>query len=151
MIKETIGKDGTDNTIPLDIAKQMTEAFRKSQNAEKGTYTEAAWFPANQMTSLIKKMAGFGGDGIRVYFGRYTSDIINQINKLGYGDQIPDNYTEMNTLLFVVTKVIDGKPQQDYFVDKSACYKLGDPAVPTDPENRSELCPQLCDGGSPLM
>jgi len=154
MIKRTGTKDGTDNTVPVEIAKQMTEAFRKSQNAESGTYTKAAWFPAAQMTSLVKKMAELDGDGIRIYFGRYTSDIISQINKLEYGDKIPDSYVDMNTVLLVITKMVDGKPATDYFVEKGYTHKhhggkLCD-TPPTDPENRGELCPTFCDEKSPL-
>lgn len=155
MIKDKTTRDGADNTVPLDIAKQMTEAFRKSQDAKNGTYTKAAWFPAAQMTSLVKKMASLGGDGIRIYFGRYTSDIISQINKLGYGDKIPDSYVDMNTVLLVITKTVDGKPQTDYFVEKGYAYKADDGKLcdtpPTDPENRAELCPTQCDDSSPLV
>lgn len=149
MTQDFLTNEGKNNTIPVSIASQMTAAFRKSQNAEKGTFTEAAWFPAEQITALAKKMTELGGDGIRIYFGRYTDDIINQINKLDYGDKIPPTYSEMNTLLLVVTKTIDGKPCTDYFiVDKD----YGDPIPPiTDPENRAELCPQLCDENSKLM
>ncbi|TCD17493.1 hypothetical protein EZ456_23045 [Pedobacter psychrodurus] len=150
MTKVLLTKDGKNNTVPVSIAQQMTQAFRKSQNTEKGTYTEAAWFPAAQISSLTKKMVELGGDGIRIYFGRYTSDIIDQINKLDYGDKIPSTYAEMNTLLLVVTKLIDGKPRTDYFVDKA--YGCGDgEEQPTDPENRSSLCPQQCDDNSILM
>ncbi|MBE5319719.1 hypothetical protein IM793_11160 [Pedobacter sp. MR2016-19] len=142
--------NNTTNTIPISIASQMTAVFRKNQNAEKGTFTEAAWFPAEQITSLTKKMTEFGGDGIRIYFGQYTDDIINQINKLGYGDKIPSTYAGMNTLLLVVTKIIDGKPRTDYFINKATEY--GDPiSQPTDPDNRAQLCPQVCDDESRLM
>jgi len=147
---EKDAKNSTTNTIPVGIASQMTAAFRKSQNAEKGTFTEAAWFPAEQITSLTKKLEKFGGDGIRIYFGRYTDDIIDQINKLEYGDKIPATYTEMNTLLLVVTKIIDGKPRVDYFIDNDDICGGPVPA-PTDPYNRSSLCPQVCDDKSPLM
>ncbi|MFD2582868.1 hypothetical protein ACFSR6_10230 [Pedobacter vanadiisoli] len=147
---EKDSKNSTTNTVPVGIASQMTAAFRKSQNAEKGTFTEAAWFPAEQIISLTKKLAEFEGDGIRIYFGRYTDDIINQINSLEYGDKIPPTYAEMNTLLLVVTKIIDGKPRVDYFIDKSDICE-GDIPSPTDPENRSALCPQVCDDDSQLM
>jgi hypothetical protein len=148
MTQDFLTKEGKNNTIPVSIASQMTAAFRKSQNTEKGTFTEAAWFPAEQITTLTKKMAELGGDGIRIYFGRYNDDIINQINKLDYGDKIPPTYSEMNTLLLVVTKTIDGKPHTDYFIDKD----YGGPIPqPTDPENRSDLCPQACDDDSKLM
>jgi len=154
MIKDKVSKDGTDNTVPVEIAKQMTEAFRKSQNAENGTYTKAAWYPAAQMTSLINKMAELDGDGIRIYFGRYTSDIISQINKLEYGDKIPDSYVDMNTVLLVITKNIDGKAGTDYFVEKGYAYKSHDGKLcdtpPTDPENRATICPPTCDERSPL-
>ncbi len=150
MTQAFLTKDGKNNTIPVNIAQQMTEAFRKSQDTDKGTYTEAAWFPAAQMSSLIKKMIDLGGDGIRIYFGRYTSEIIDQINKLEYGDKIPSTYLDMNTLLLVVTKLIDGKPRTDYFIDTDEAYNVGGPQ-PTDPENRSALCPQQCDDTSKLM
>jgi len=148
MIKRT-GKDGTDNTVPVDIAQQMTEAFRKSQEAESGTYTNSTWFPAGQITSLAKKMTEFGGDGIRIYFGRYTPDIISQINKLEYGDKIPDSYADRNTVLLVITKMVDGKLRTDYFVEKGYGDNLCGP-VPTDPENRGTICPPECDGSGAL-
>jgi len=148
MTQDFSTKEGRNNTIPVSIASQMTAAFRKSQNAEKGTFTEAAWFPAEQISTLAKKMTELGGDGIRIYFGRYTDDIIDQINKLDYGEKIPSTYSEMNTLLLVVTKIIDGKPCTDYFIDKDYCDPI---PQPTDPENRADLCPQLCDDNSKLM
>ena len=159
MIHTPRGKDGKDNTIPVDIAKKMTAAFRESQKADKGTFTEAAWFPALQIKQLTEKLSKFEGDGVRVYFGRYTQDIIDSINKLEYGDKVPDRYVDMNTLLFVVTKVIDGKPRTDYFTDKVSHghhYKdgrknLGITPEATDPENRAELCPAMCDDDSELM
>ncbi|WP_316824186.1 hypothetical protein [Pedobacter miscanthi] len=161
---QDLAKEATNNSIPVSIASQMTAAFRKSQNAEKGTYTEAAWFPADQIISLTKNMTTLGGDGIRIYFGRYTDDIINQINKLGYGDKIPSTYAEMDTLLLVITKLVDGKPRTDYFVDKGYSHGHGHDhgnghgnghgyggSEPTDPENRAQLCPQVCDDDSRLM
>lgn len=169
MINNPRANEGTDNTIPVDIAKKMTAAYRESQRDNAGTFTKAAWFPAKQIAQLAEKVAKFDGDGVRVYFGRYTQEIIDAINKLGYGDQIPDSYVEMNTLLFVVTKVIDGKPKTDYFTDKVghghghdhghghghhhkvADKKLGDAPLPTDPVNRGDLCPPDCDTYSELM
>ncbi|GAA3966459.1 hypothetical protein GCM10022246_19240 [Pedobacter ginsengiterrae] len=161
MIQTPRGKDGKDNTIPVDIAKKMTAAFRESQKADKGTFTEAAWFPAQQIKQLAEKLAKFEGDGIRVYFGRYTQEIIDSINKLEYGDKISDRYVDMNTLLFVVTKVIDGKPRTDYFIEKvshghhhhkDSLKKYGGTTPdPTDPENRGDLCPNDCDINSILM
>ncbi|MFC3561813.1 hypothetical protein [Pedobacter jamesrossensis] len=159
MIKTPRGKDGKDNTIPVDIAKKMTAAFRESQKADKGTFTEATWFPAQQIKQLAEKVAKFDGDGVRIYFGRYTDEIIDAINKLGYGDQIPHTYANMNTTLFVVTKVIDNKPRTDYFVDKVsqghhdkiAMKKLSSSPSPTDPDDRGNLCPTDCDDDSELM
>jgi len=159
MTEKSLTKDGADNTIPLDIAKKMTAAFRESQITDKGSYTEAAWFPARQIAQLAEKVKSFGGDGVRVYFARYTQEIIDEINKLEYGDKIPANYVDMNTVLFVVTKVINGVPKTDYFTDKvghghphkKGNHPVCDPPLPTDPDNRGNLCPDVCDGKSPLM
>lgn len=155
MIKNPRGNDGRDNTIPVDIAKKMTLAYRESQKADKGTFTEAAWFPAVQIKQLAEKVAKFEGDGVRIYFGRYTQEIIDAINKLEYGDKISDRYVDMDTLLLVVTKIIDGKPRTDYFIEKSthktALYKSSNGPVPTDPDNRANLCPTDCDDDSELM
>lgn len=159
MTEKFLTKDGTDNTIPLDIAKKMTAAFRESQITDKGSYTEAAWFPARQIAQLAEKVKSFGGDGVRVYFARYTQEIIDAINKLDYGDKIPANYVDMNTILFVVTKVINGVPKTDYFTDKldhghphkEGEHPVCDPPLQTDPDNRGSLCPDVCDRKSPLM
>ncbi|MCZ4223698.1 hypothetical protein [Pedobacter rhodius] len=160
MTENPLKRDGTDNTIPLDIAKKMTAAFRESQTTDKGTYTKAAWFPAKQITQLAEKVKSFDGDGVRVYFGRYTQEIIDAINKLDYGDKIPDSYVNMDTIMFVVTKIINGVPKTDYFTDKVGHghehrhghhHPICDPPLPTDPDNRSELCPTICDENSPLM
>lgn len=159
MIEKPLKGDSIDNTIPLDIAKKMTAAFRESQNTDKGTYTEAAWFPTNQITQLAEKVKKFDGDGVRVYFARYTQEIIESINKLDYGDKIPDSYVDMNTILFVVTKVINGVPKTDYFADKvgdghhhkKGKHPICDPPLPTDPDNRGDLCPTFCDYDSDLM
>ncbi|MDN3587475.1 hypothetical protein QWY86_12390 [Pedobacter aquatilis] len=154
MTKIQLEKDGLNNTIPVSIAKKMTAAFRESQKADEGTFTEAAWLPAVQIKKLAEKVAEFEGDGARIYFARYTKEIIDSINKLQYGDKVPDTYCDMNTILIVVTKVIDGKPRTDYFIDKSVeqepiCDDGG--PNPTDPENRLDLCPSVCDDGSELM
>ncbi|KQR72262.1 hypothetical protein [Pedobacter sp. Leaf176] len=159
MTEKFLTKDGSENTVPLDIAKKMTAAFRECQTTGKGTYTEAAWFPAGQIAQLAEKVKSFGGDGVRVYFARYTQEIIDAINKLDYGDKIPDSYVDMNTVLFVVTKVINGVPKTDYFTDKlghghphkKGNHPICNPPLPTDPDNRGGLCPNECDGGSPLM
>ncbi len=147
-------KDGRNNSVPVDIAKKMTAAFRESQKSDAGNYTKAAWLPAAQIQKLVEKIAKFEGDGVRIYFGRYTKEIIDSINKLEYGDKIPDKYCDMNTILLVVTKEVDGKPKTDYFIDKDIeldpICDDGDPN-PTDPENRGDLCPEVCDDGSPLM
>lgn len=154
MIKIPFEKDGRNNSVPLDIAKKMTAAFRESQKADTENYTKAAWLPAAQIQKLTEKIAKFDGDGVRIYFSRYTQEIIDSINKLEYGDKISDKYCDMNTILLVVTKVVDGKPKTDYFIDKGIeldpLCDDGDPN-PTDPENRTDLCPEVCDGGSPLM
>jgi len=153
MTKTPLAKDGANNTIPVSIAKKMTAAFRESQKADKGTFTEAAWFPAEQIKRIAEKVAKFEADGVRIYFARYTQEIIDSINKLEYGNKIPDKYCDMDTVLLVVTKVIDGKPKTDYFIDKSVEQEPvcdGDPN-PTDPENRADICPTVCDEDSELM
>ncbi|WP_421945230.1 hypothetical protein [Pedobacter sp.] len=154
MTKIPLAKDGTNNTIPVSIAKKMTAAFRESQKADAGTFTEAAWFPAEQIKKLAEKVAKFEGDGVRIYFARYTQEIIDSINKLEYGDKIPDKYIDMNTVLLVVTKVVDGKPKTDYFIDNDVEQEPicdDEDPNPTDPENRANLCPTECDEKSELM
>ena len=154
MIKKPRTKDGTANTIPVSIAKQMTLAFRENQQKLGLTdFTEAAWYPATQIQQLAKKLTSCKADGLRIYFARYTKEIINQINQLPYGDAISESYTDQDTLLLVITKVVNGVPRTDYFTDKQLTrgHGGGVGADPYDPENRGDLCPNDCDGKSPLM
>jgi len=153
MIKKPRLKDGTANTIPVNIAQQMTQAYRDNQKKLGETdFTEAAWYPATQILQLAKKLTACKADGLRIYFARYTEEIINQINKLPYGDVVSENYKDMDTLLLVITKIVNGVPRTDYFTDKQLTKHYGGVgADPYDPENRADLCPDQCNTKSPLM
>lgn len=135
----TIKKEDPSNTIPYEIVLQMTKAYRESQKSVSDKFTESVWFPYDQIAQLTQKLTKLNADGVRVYFGRYTEDIIKQINALPYGKKIPENYKDYNTVIFIATTIINGISKIDYYTGK--CEDRDDPF---EADNRGELCPPDC-------
>lgn len=120
---EDLKEEGS-NPVTLEIAEQMKAAYKSNQIGPKGSYTEHVWFPANQILKMAQNIIEHGGDGLRIHFGRYNEEIIDQINALPYGKKIPENYKDMNTLILAVTKNIDGIAKSDYFEPTPKINKL---------------------------
>lgn len=117
----------------IEWAQQMVSAFKKAERGKPG-YTRSVWFPIDQMKKLINTIANEpDADGVRIYFGKYTKSVIDNINAnlpVG-GHKIPSTYVDRNTVVFVSTKNEGGKPMRDYVKN----------AFMTEPENRGALCP----------
>ncbi|ARS42391.1 hypothetical protein CA265_23115 [Sphingobacteriaceae bacterium GW460-11-11-14-LB5] len=142
-------EEGVSNSLTLDIAKQMTAAYKNNQVLPRGSYTESAWFPASQILQLAQNIIEHGGDGLRIHFGRYNEEIISQINELPYGKKVPENYKNLDTLIFSITKNVDGIPKTDYFESTPKTNKLKATTAFTFKstknqvylENRGDICP----------
>lgn len=135
-------KRSTSNSIPLLIAKEMTKAFNDNQGNGKD-YTKAVWFPIKQIGDMVDKLNGENADGLRIYFGRYTKDIIKKLNQgIDPEDQIPPTYENRNTVIFVSTKTENGVERIEYYEEYYSII----------PENRGILCPPDtgCDPNSEL-
>ncbi len=136
----------TEISVVGDISKQaaldMINAANDSATAQRSTttikkpLTHAVWFSLEQVNQMIttlnhEKLMGMGTDGIRVYFGRYTSKSVPKDN---------EEYLDRDTILFVSTKIHeDGKSHQDYFEHLKTTIEML-------PENRGELCQPACTG-----
>lgn len=117
--------------IPFKMAKEMAQAFRKNQKLG----TKAVWFPAQQIIDMAEALKREDADGLRIYFARYTKDIIENYNQnAGEDSRIDIKDADKNTIIFVSTRKENGKPRTDYFED----------LYPFEPENRGELCPDNC-------
>ncbi|MFD0939991.1 hypothetical protein [Pedobacter boryungensis] len=117
----------------IEWAQQMVSAFKKAERGKSG-YTRSVWFPIQQMKNLMDTIANEPhADGVRVYFGRYTKAVIDNVNSnLPQGEpKIPGTYVDRNTVIFVSTKNENGRPMQDYMEN----------ALFSEPKNRGALCP----------
>ena len=117
----------------IEWAQQMVSAFKKAERGKPG-YTRSVWFSIEQMHDLTTRIANEpDADGIRIYFGKYTKAVIDNVNaNLPQGEaKIPSTYVNRNTVIFVSTKNTNGRPMQDYVEN----------ALLTEPKNRGALCP----------
>ncbi len=129
-------------SVPLPIAKEMAKTFRKN-HVRTNEDTKSVWFPKEQIVAIANALEKEEkADGIRVYFGQYTEDLIKKLNEIPGADEIPKNYANRNTIIFVSTREENGIKKTDYFTDMKH---------PMIPENRGELCPNDCPKDSPML
>jgi hypothetical protein len=135
MLVDTFGKYG------LEDAKQVPGG--------KGQKTRSSFIPLGQLDSLVAALDAekktIGTDGLRIYFGRYPKYHID--GKTQY------EMAYHNTIVLVSTRDTMVKTKGglqpvrihlDYFgsKDKKKIMNL----LVEDPQNRTELCPDNCDG-----
>ncbi|WP_162795907.1 hypothetical protein [Pedobacter nanyangensis] len=128
-------------SVPLPIAKEMAKTFRKN-HVRTDKDTKSVWFPVEQITAIANALKEEKADGIRVYFGQYTEDLIKKLNQITSAPEIPKDYANRNTVIFVSTREENGIKKTDYFTDMKH---------PMNPENRGELCPNDCPKDSPML
>jgi len=127
---------GSAGPIPESVAQQLVETY-KAEEGWAPDKTRAVWFSVKDFSNIISLVNGYGGDGARIYFGKYPA-----------GADIPGTpdptYKGMVTLVFIPTLAGPGGSHQDLF-----------PAVPpssfvaaartTGPDlegyDHGELCP----------
>jgi hypothetical protein len=122
------------NGIPHSEVETMVETYhtycKKHPDYDEHTHIKCIWFPIRQINDLCNKIETEGGDGLRIYFGRYPNDVSLFEPPLPAADT--------NSVILVSTGKDDsGKitPKNDYFVDEHAA-----------PENRGEQCQPTCTG-----
>lgn len=106
-------------------------------------FTRSVWFPIDKINTLFTTMNSEGANGVRIYFGIYTEQVINELNKEPGAEPIPLSYAGRVTVIFVSTKDNSTTTGEDYFLSR----------LFTDPENRGLLCPPKteCDCNSDLV
>ncbi|AYL96222.1 hypothetical protein [Mucilaginibacter celer] len=126
-------------------AQEMVTAYNAAQNG----LTKSVWFGLDQIEELVKRLkdeqaAGFGTDGLRVYFARYTENTIPEGQRQFIGK---------NTVVLVSTKKVKGENgiefHEDYFDGIEPNQKKVEKTISSKdspPENRGELCQPQCNG-----
>lgn len=120
----------TDGSITEAEAREMVHAY----TIENPGNTKCVWFSLAQIDKIHtylkeEEKAGMGTDGLRVYFGQYTKNIL----------ELPaeNDLIGRNTVIFVSTKLDPDGFHEDYFnrLDNS-----------DSAQNRGELCLPNCGG-----
>lgn len=110
------------------IRTYSAHVAKRSEYDEKKE-VRCVWFPIEQVNNIAKRLKREGADGLRVYFGRYPTDV---------GDfEDPKPLPDTNTVIFISTKKNEKGEHEDYFT--------GEPMIP---ENRGEQCQPNCGGTS---
>jgi hypothetical protein len=121
--------------IPQSVAQQLIETY-KTEEGWAEDKTRAVWFSTANFTDIIALINENSGDGARIYFGKYPSDV-----------DIPGTpeprYKGMVTLVFIPTLATASGTHQDLFpatfpVSVAVVARNGD-----DDEgfNHGDLCP----------
>jgi predicted DNA binding protein len=115
--------------------------------------TKSVWFSLKDLTKIIGLVSNLDntptnreGDGVRVYFAKYTKNYSTRKK-------------EKNTILFIPTYNINGGAIHYDFMTEEETRELsediGDPDTDTDTKefndegfNHGQLCPDICDGAT---
>ena len=121
--------------VSQSIAQQLIETY-KTEEGWSPNKTRAVWFSIANFSDIIALVNENGGDGARIYFGKYPADV----DIPGTPDP---SYKGMVTLVFIPTLAIDGGGHQDLFpatptasVPVAAAHGDGSQGY-----NHGELCP----------
>jgi hypothetical protein len=109
MTKTTTSLTGTSggSRITQGVAQQLIETY-KTEEGWASDKTRAVWFSMASFTDIIALVNENSGDGARIYFGKYPSDV----DIPGTPDP---SYKGMVTLVFIPTlAAVDGS-HQDLF------------------------------------
>lgn len=120
------------STIPASIAQQLIDTYMKEEGWPPDK-TRAIWFSLADFAGIQALITASGGDGARIYFGKYPSDV-----------DIPGTpdpaYKGKVTLVFIPTLATADGSHQDLFP------ALPDGATQSNDQgyNHGELCPPNC-------
>jgi len=121
------------STIPANVAQQLINTYKTEEGWDPAK-TRAAWFSLDDFTTIQALINASGGDGARIYFGKYPSDV-----------DIPGTpdpaYKGKVTLVFIPTLATDDGLHQDLF---PALPQPGPPDSNDQGYNHGELCPPNC-------
>ncbi len=140
------------------ISKQeVVRLVKKYKKSGEKNNTKSVWFSLSEMEEVIKLIrelndnSGKAGDGVRLYFGRYT-------------EKSSASKKNRNTIVFVPTYNLNGGAIHfDFILDsevRAISDEIGDPdesllsevSVLGDPGeegyNHGSLCPDQCEGTS---
>jgi len=101
------GTTGGGSLIPESTAQLLIETY-KTEDGWGPDETRAVWFSVQDFTNIISLVNDYGGDGARIYFGKYPSDT----DIPGTPDP---SYKGMVTLVFIPTLAGPGGSHQDVF------------------------------------
>jgi len=148
MTSPTTGLAGADGggRIPAPVAQQLIGTY-KAEEGWPPDKTRAVWFSLDSIIDIQALIDEYGGDGIRIYFGKYPSDV-----------DIPGTpdpaYKGKVTLVFIPTAAGKDGAHNDIFppvVDgTSAAARIAAPADGGGSGyNHGGLCPPNCGTTSP--
>lgn len=119
--------------IPENIAQQLINTY-KTEEGWTPDKTRAVWFSLADLAGIEVLINDAGGDGVRIYFGKYPSDV-----------DIPGTpdpaYKGRVTLVFIPTLATPDGSHQDLFSPLPPANGSGGPAQAYDHGN---LCPPNC-------
>ena len=93
--------------IPQSVAQQLIETY-KTEEGWAENKTRAVWFSLANFADIIALINENSGDGARIYFGKYPSDV----DIPGTPDP---SYKGMVTLVFIPTLATASGTHQDLF------------------------------------
>ena len=149
----------SENSISIAEAQMMVDTFgmygmqdKNHRPGGKGEKTRSVFFPLTKLDSLVaalddaRKKDG-KTDGIRIYFGRYP--------KMQMDRKTPYPHPYLNTIIMVSTKLTrilqkGAKDSISIHLDYYGATNRNKPMfmLAVDPQNRNELCPDICDGAT---
>lgn len=124
---------GAGSTISASTAQLLINTY-KTEEGWTPDKTRAVWFSQMDLDTIQGLINNAGGDGIRIYFGKYPLDI-----------DIPGTpdpaYKGKVTLVWIPTVAAADGSHQDLF---PPLPQTGEIAGDTDAYNHGELCPPNC-------
>ena len=124
---------GAASSIPESTAQLLINTY-KTEEGWTPDKTRAIWFSLEDLTAIETLVNDAGGDGVRIYFGKYPSDV-----------DIPGTpdpaYKGRVTLVFIPTLATPDGSHQDQFSPLPQAGGNGGTALAYD---HGELCPPNC-------
>jgi hypothetical protein len=141
------------DTISPVSAKRLVKnyggrVYQRHQGGLLMSDTRCVWFSSEQLESLLKRIRGEGGNGVRFYMATYDKDATPGIS-------CSEKYRDYSTLVMVSTRdSITPKGDTLHYDYYNKSGKLRGGILTTTPENRGEICPppsNCSDDGATLL
>ncbi|HWK02395.1 MAG TPA: hypothetical protein VNS58_02105 [Puia sp.] len=133
-----LSASGSGSPIPESIAQQLINTYMTEEGWAPDK-TRAIWFSPADLANIQGLINAAGGDGVRIYFGKYPSDL-----------DIPGTpdpaYKGKVTVVFIPTLAAPNGSHQDLF---PALPQAGSTDDGDQGYNHGELCPPNCTPPSP--